>query len=181
MQQGVVGQEVGVEGAGGVDEAQLLALQLRLDVGNHVFDIITQTSDNIGATSSAVDVLRVTVGAVVDGLAGAEELALAVSRGPEWRFHRSTSSLHWSRVATPGTWSRRLSSLKSHTTPSLEQVTGESRGSPAPARTRGSGKQEGEDDTRNEAPHLDEKLGWSYTGETVRMLGLTRTKLLSGK
>ena len=77
MQQGVVGQEVGVEGAGGVHEAQLLALQLRLDVGNHVFNIRTQTSDDIGSTSSAVNVLRVTVGAIGDGLAGVEKLTEA--------------------------------------------------------------------------------------------------------
>ena len=73
----VVGQEVGVEGAAGVHEAQLLALQLRLDVGNHVFNIITQTSNNIGPTSSAVNVLRVTVGAIGDGLAGVEKLTEA--------------------------------------------------------------------------------------------------------
>ena len=44
-----------------------------------------------------------------------------------WQFSISRqSSRHISRVGTPGTWSRRLSSLKSHTTPSLEHVTGES-------------------------------------------------------
>ena len=35
--------------------------------------------------------------------------------------------------------------------------------------TRDGGKnyQEGEDDTNNEAPHGDEKLGWSWTGALV--------------
>ena len=74
MQQGVGGQEVGVEGAARGHQAHLLALQLRLGVGNHVLNIITKNSDNTGPTSSAVNVLCVTVGAVNDGLAGAEEL-----------------------------------------------------------------------------------------------------------
>ena len=167
MQQSVVGQEVGVEGAGGAHEAQLLALQLRLDVGNHVFNIITKTSDNIGATSSAVDVLRVTVGAVVDGLAGAEELAEARDRCGVFIEVRDVLTSVQVQAELPalvqGGHPRHLVQEVVFTEGTHHPLTGAAhRGVTrvASTGTTGSGEQEGEEDTSSEAPH-DEKLTWS--------------------
>ena len=54
-------------------------------------------------------------------------VAFSLKKVKYWQFSMSIHNCrHWSTVGTPGTWSRRLSWPYSHTTPSLEHVTGES-------------------------------------------------------
>ena len=142
--------------------------QLRHDVGNHVFNIITQTSDNIGSASSAVNVLRVTVGAVVDGLAGCKELTEAGDRsGVFIKVGDVLTSVHVQAelpALVQGGHPRHLVQEVVFTEVTHHPLAGAGhRGVTrvASTGTRGSGEQEGEDETNNNAPHLDERLGWS--------------------
>ena len=168
MVQGVGGQEVGVEAAAGAREAQCLALHLRLDVGNHVLDIFIQTSINVFSASSAVNILSVTVGAVVDRFAGGEQLTEVGDRdGVVVGVGDVLAAVHVETqlptLVQAGDVGRGVDNVVS-TELTHNSFTGAGHGGVTRVPntgTRGSVEQVEEDDTSSEASHGDEKLRWS--------------------